>query len=330
MVPNRRSADTIARPSRTAEKRRVANDNFSGTGTAAITRRGNKRTTLFAWLLFAPALVWVALVTFVPIAKAIEYSLFQTNFTAKVKFTGLHNYVRIFTGPGAARMLAVTAIFVICSLALAVAVSLALALLLNQKLAGMTGFRTLLLLPWVTSGLLAGLLWKWVISPLVGPVPYLLTAFDHGRAGGNIDLLSTQTGAMAVLILVSVWKLYPFGMVLFLASIRTIPKELFEAARVDGATWFRQLVHITLPAIKSTLIVVAIFFTITFLTLAEVPLVITGGGPNGATDIAGLQLYQQAFQNMDTGGASALAVTIFLVNVILGGIYIRALRSDDL
>lgn len=293
-------------------------------------RPGAGRTTVLGWSLLGPSLVWVALVSFVPIGAALDLSLYKTNFITKVDFVGLKNYRDVFTGPGNIKMLVVSGIFLGCSLILAVGVSLVLAVLLDMKLAGITGFRTLLMIPWVTSGLLAGLLWKWVVSPLVGPVPYILSDITSGSPGGNVDLLSTQTGALAVLIFVVVWKLYPFGMVLFLASIRTIPRELFEAARVDGAGPLSQFRYITLPAIKNTLIIVSVFFTIMFLTMAEVPLVITGGGPSGATNVVGLDIYHEAFQVLDTGGAAALAVVVFLVNIVLGIVYIRSLRSDDI
>jgi ABC-type sugar transport system permease subunit len=289
-------------------------------------RSGRGRNTALAWLLFAPALLWVVVVTIAPIVEAIQYSLYRTNFTQRLEFIGLDNYAKVFTAPDSEHVLTVTVVYVGASLVLAFVVSLGLAYLLSLHIRGLTAFRTLLMLPWVTSGLLAGLLWKWTLSPLVGPLPYTIADVTGQQ---SVDPLSTGAGAMATLIGVSVWKIYPFGMVLLLASMRTIPLELYESASVDGAGRWAQFRHITVPALRNTSIVVASFFTIALVTMAEVPLVITGGGPNGATDIAGLHLYLTAFQFLDNGGASAYAVVLFGVNVVLGGLYIRFLRNED-
>lgn len=278
-------------------------------------------------MLFAPAVLWVAAITVAPIGNAIVYSLYNTTFTRLVSFAGAQHYIDLFTRPDALQSFSLTAIFAISSLTLSVAISLGLALLLNRKMRGITAFRTMLMLPWVTSTLLAALLWKWVISPLVGPLPFIVQQLTGVE---NFDPLATGGGAMATLIFISVWKAFPFGMVLLLASLRSIPLEYIEAARTDGASVWQQFRYITLPSIKNTLLVVTVYFSITFLTMAEVPLVLTGGGPAGATAIAGLRLYQVAFQQLDTGQASALAVVLFVINVILGIVYVRGLRSDDI
>lgn len=286
-----------------------------------------RKAVMFAWLLFAPAVLWVAAVTIAPIANAVLYSFYNTSFARLISFAGVQNYVDLFTAPDAVHSLTVTAIFATSSLALSVGTALGLALLLNRGLRGITMFRTILMLPWVTSTLLAALLWKWAISPLVGPLPYVV---QQVFGVDSFDPLATAPGAMATLIFISVWKAFPFGMVLLLASLRSIPVEYLEAARMDGAGPFQQFRFITLPAIKNTLLVVTVYFSLTFLTMAEIPLVLTGGGPAGATTLAGLKLYQEAFQLLDTGSASALAVVLFAINAVLGLIYVRGLRSEDI
>lgn len=280
----------------------------------------------FAWILFAPAIVLVAVITIAPIGNAIVYSLFDTSFAQLNSFVGLEHYKSLFTSAASLQSFAVTAIFAVASLAASLAVSLGLALLLNRSMRGITAFRTLLMLPWVTSTLLASLLWKWVISPLIGPFPVIVQALFGVK---DFDPLSSGAGALVTLIFISVWRTFPFGMVLLLASLRSIPNEYMEASSIDGAGSWAQLRFITFPAVKNTLLVVTVYFSITFLTMAEVPLVVTGGGPAGATALAGLQLYQDAFQLLDTGSASALAVILFVINAILGIFYVRGLRSED-
>lgn len=293
-------------------------------GPAARRRRA---TTVFAWMLFAPAVLWVAAVTIAPIGNAILYSFYHTSFASLDSFAGFDNYVHLFTAPDAVRSFTVTAVFAVSSLVASVAISLGLALMLNRRMRGISTFRTLLMLPWVTSTLLAALLWKWVISPLVGPLPAIVQQL-FGVQG--FDPLATAPGAMATLIFISVWKAFPFGMVLLLASLRSIPVEYIEAARMDGAGAWQQFRYITVPSIKNTLLVVTVYFSLTFLTMAEIPLVLTGGGPAGATTLAGLKLYQEAFQLLNTGSASALAVVLFVINAVLGLVYVRGLRTDDI
>lgn len=292
-----------------------------------VRSRLNRRVKLFAWLLFAPALLWVGMVTFAPILQAVEFSLFRASFLEKDEYVGLANYVDILQGPDFVPMAVRTLVYSAASLALSLVIALALAMLINHQTSGMTGIRTLLMLPWITSPLLAALLWRWAVSPLIGPISHLYSVVTGAP---EVDVLATGTGAMATLIVVSVWRAYPFGMVLLLASLRTIPKEYYEAARVDGAGFWARLRHITIPALKNTLLVVTVFFSVNFLTMAELPLVLTGGGPSGSTELIGLRLYREAFDLLNTGVASALAVLLFIANAILSWIYIRALRSEDI
>jgi len=289
-------------------------------------RRKNAKSIL-AWLLFAPSVIWVGLVTFLPIVVAAVNSFFDGQYLQQGPFVGWDNYKQALTGPGAGTSFLATLIFTVFAVALALAISLVMAITVERMGRGATAFRVIFMLPWITSPLLAGLLWQWVVAPGVGPVSSLI-----GQLIGSSTYTPLNSGpsAMVTLIVVSVWRIYPFGFILILASLRSTPRELLESAQVDGAGEWAQLRFITIPALRNTLLVVAIVFTMHLEISAELPLVLTGGGPAGTTEILGLRVYREGFILSHLGLASALAVILLVINAIVGALYVLALRNEDL
>lgn len=287
--------------------------------------RGHPRRPPLHWLLLLPALLWVAVVTIAPMAKAVETSLFDTHFLNRGSFIGVGNYVTVLSAPTFTPVLVRTLIYTAISLVVSLGVALGTAMLINQELAGLTVFRVLLMLPWVMSPLLAALMWKIVLNPSIGPGSRLIALVSPSHA----DVFAHSASAFAALVFVSVWRVYPFGMIVLLGALQTVPTELYEAAGVDGAGAVKKWVYVTIPAIRNSLLVVIVFFSLNFFTMAEVPLVLTGGGPVGSTETLGLRLYREAFTLLDTGIASALAVVLLIINLIFSWLYIRMLRTED-
>ncbi len=272
-----------------------------------------------------PSALIVLLVTFLPIIQAVQLSTYHTFFLQSGKYVGIANYSRFFTVDNTGiENIATTLIFAAGSLILTFPIAIGLALLLTRDFRGRTVVRIILILPWVVSQLLSALMSRWVLSPDLGPVGYWLTALT----GARFDALGQANTAMIAMIGTNVWRTYPYAMILTLAALTSIPKELFEAATVDGAGSWQRFRYVTWPMIQSTLLVVLIVLTVNAINMTELPLVLTGGGPASATELLGLRVYQEAFVLNNLGYASAIAVVMFGMNALMSLAYIRVLRSD--
>lgn len=278
----------------------------------------------FAWILLSPSLLVVVLVTVFPIAQAVQLSLSQSVGFQPGVFVGLENYERFFSDPLTATNLWTTAVFAVASLVLTLPLSIGLALLLNQKFPGRALVRTLLIMPWIISQLLAALMWRWVASADIGPLGYLLATLT----GERVDMFGGTTSAMVGIILANVWRTFPYAMIIVLAALQTIPEEVYEAGKADGAGAFQRLRYLTLPLIQGPLLIATIILSINAVNMVELPLILTGGGPLNATDLLGLRVYREAFQFQNFGLASAAAMVMFAANVLFSLVYIRVIKGE--
>ncbi|HZP86407.1 MAG TPA: sugar ABC transporter permease, partial [Burkholderiales bacterium] len=169
----------------------------------------------------------------------------------------------------------------------------------------------------------AAMVWRWLLNADYGPVAVALLDLGLPR----IDPLSDPHLAMLVLVLANVWRSVAFPMVLFLAALQGIPENLYRAARVDGIPAWMTFRRVTLPMLRPTLLVCVVILTLSDFNIVALPLVLTGGGPLDATDLVSLRLYREAFADYHIGTASALAILLFLVNIVLTIVYLRALRA---
>lgn len=282
------------------------------------------RPNLTPYLMMLPAVLLVALVTLAPIIQGVNLSFHETRYLRQGDFIGLRNYERFFNDPEGPQVLINSAVASIGSLTGSLSVGLGLALLLNRPFRGRVALRTLLILPWIMSPLLSALLWRFMYSPQIGPVAYILGILT----GTRFDLLGNPDTAMFGIIISAVWRTYPYGLILILAALQTIPEELYEAAKIDGAGRFQLFRHITIPMIQNTLLILVIIQTIGYFNMVELPLILTGGGPLNRTEVIGLKVYQEAFVLYNFGAASAIAVIMLLINVVISLVYIRILRNE--
>jgi multiple sugar transport system permease protein len=290
-----------------------------------IARSGGRGKIPFTPLtLMLPAILLVLLVTFAPIIQGINLSFHQTKYLRQGEFIGLDNYIRFFRDADGLHDLLNSAVASLGSLAFALSIGLALALLLNRPFRGRTALRTMLILPWIMSPLLSALLWRFMYSPQIGPIAYILGQLTNSR----FDLLGNPNTAMLGIIIAAVWRSYPYPMILILAALQTIPEELYEAGKIDGAGRFQLFRFITVPLIQNTVLIVVIILTIGYFNMVELPFVLTGGGPLDRTEVIGLRVYQEAFMLHNFGFASAIAVVMLLINIGISLIYIRILRNE--
>jgi multiple sugar transport system permease protein len=223
---------------------------------------------------------------------------------------GLDNYLRLLGSPRFWIALRNTLLFCAVAGPLSVATSLAAALLLHSPRVRLRGFfRTAFFLPVVTTLVAVAATWRYLYHPRHGLLDRAL-----GLLGiAPIDWLGDPRWALPAIILLAVWKNFGFNMVIFLAGLQSIPASLYEAARIDGASGWRQLRHVTLPMLTPTLFFVALITTIGYLQLFAEPYVMTGGGPSDATLSIVLLMYEEGFRWWNLGYAAAIAVVLFAI-----------------
>lgn len=277
-----------------------------------------KKEALEGYLFISPWLLGFLVFTLGPLVASIFISLSKWDIFSAPQFVGLENYIAMFEDPLFKKSLWNTFYYSIFSIPLGMAGGLTLALLLNQKVKGLPIFRTIFYLPSVTSGVAVALLWKWIFNPEFGIANAILNFF--GLPG--LQWLNSPTWAMPALIIMSLWGVGG-GMLIYLAGLQGIPRQLYEAAELDGAGSWACFVNITLPMLTPTLFFQLITGIIGSFQIFTQAFVMTNGGPVNATLFYVLYLYRNAFQWWKMGYASALAWFLFVVILILTLIQFR-------
>jgi multiple sugar transport system permease protein len=281
------------------------------------------RDTRTPFLFFAPAFALLGFVLLSPVVYGVWFSLQRVEYGAPTGYGGLVNFRRLFDGEGLADTFGRTALHTGLSVAFTIVIALALAVWID-RLKPRFGFvvQTIVIVPWIVSTVVATLLFRWVFVNDIGIAAYLIGTVT----GGVSDLLTEPGGAMGLLVLVSVWKRIGYAVIVLLAGLKSIPDELEEAARIDGASAWQVFRRITLPLMKTPLLLVAVVLTLSNINTVETPLILTGGGPRDATRILAIDVYERAFAVFDLGTATALALVMFAGNILLVLAYVRLSR----
>lgn len=269
-----------------------------------------RREMYTAWLFISPWVLGFIFFLALPIALSVYYSFTAFNVFQPPRWIGLANFRALSTDPLFWKALYNTAYYTFLSVPLMMIISLGIALLLNSKLRGMRIFRTIFFLPSVLSGVGVALLWLWIFNPDYGLINLLL-----GYIGieGPLWLYSPQWAKPAMVIM-SLWGLGGV-MVINLAGLQSVPEQLYEAARVDGASNWAQFRYVTLPMLSPTLFFNFITLTIGSFQVFTQAYIMTGGGPVHSTLFYVLYLFQTAFESLRMGYASAMAWILFFVIV---------------
>jgi ABC-type sugar transport system permease subunit len=287
------------------------------------------RQRLIAYGLIAPSLLLIFGVMAYPMAYTAFLS-FHTRILSRpalgTRFVGLANYLQAFQDPLFLQVFGNTLYFVVASLVIELIVGLGLALLLHRSFRGRNMVRGFILLPWMLSPVVAAFSWAWLLNDAYGLVNYLLV--QTGVIHTARSWLGTVGLAMPAVILVDVWREVPFVTVVLLAGLQSIPSEVREAARVDGASAVRAFFHVTLPLLKPSIMIALLMRTMMAVRLFELVFIMTKGGPASSTDVLATYTYREAFLNFNMGYASSLAVVILLVSLAMSLVYIRTMRSE--
>ena len=282
------------------------------------------------YLYVLPAIGVMLLVIGYPVYFTVYLAFFNTppNLALNNKiFVGLDNYARILGADSVRETTVNTLIWTVFSTFFSFAIGFGAALALNRSFPGRGLLRGVLLIPYVISAVAAAYVWRWLLHSdfgVFGAISMALGLTDH-----PINFLDNTTTVLPSLILVNVWKEFPFAMIMMLAGLQTVPDQLLRAAQVDGAGAWHRFWHITLPHLKNVSVVTILLLLVANLNGFTIPYVMTGGGPAGASEIWITQIYQIAFGRIRFGLASAYSVILFIVMMTMGYFYVRALTRGD-
>ncbi|WP_149762197.1 carbohydrate ABC transporter permease [Neomesorhizobium albiziae] len=282
------------------------------------------------YLYVLPAIVVMLVVIAYPIYYTVELSLFKTPPGLQLKdksFIGLNNYTTILMSNVFWRVTLNTVIWTLASTIIAFVLGFALALALHREFFGRGMLRAIFIIPWVISAVAASYIWKWIYHSdfgIIGVVLVQLGLVD--RPPNFIDSVST---VLASLIVVNIWREFPFAMIMMMAGLQTVPEQLLRAAQVDGASAWQRFWHVTFPHLRGVSTVTVLLLAVANFNSFIIPWIMTGGGPSNASHIWITHIYELAFGRQRWGVASAYSVLLFVILMTLGYFYVRALSQGD-
>ncbi|HET8778711.1 MAG TPA: sugar ABC transporter permease [Agromyces sp.] len=285
-------------------------------------RRGRARYVLTVLAFLLPSAIPLALFTLGPMIAAAWISLTDWNLLAPAEWVGFENYVSLLTDPETGEVFLHTVYYIVGYLPIVYVGGLAIALALNAALRGRSLLRGIYFLPVVTSWIVVALVWRWLLNPSNGVVNTVLGFFGIEGPGWWTD----PAWAMPSIILASAWKDLGFVMVILLAGLQAIDPELLDAARVDGAGWWRRLFSVTLPLLSPATFFVIVISLINGFQVFDQVYAMTGGGPGGASQVVVQQVYDLTFRYGRAGEASALSWLLFIVILAVTVMQIRGQR----
>ncbi|OON82924.1 carbohydrate ABC transporter permease [Streptomyces tsukubensis] len=301
------------------------------TGGAAGPARGRgRRGALPRWCFVAPALLYMLAFFGYPLVRNIVMS-FQhytprTFFTGESPFNGLDNWRAVLDNPLFKDSLWHTLLFTLGSLAGQFLIGLALAVFFSRRFR-LSGFvRAVLLLPWLVPMVVSAVVWRKLLDQDTGVINTLLT--DLGLADAPVHWLSSPSVALLSAILVNIWVGIPFNMVILYGGLQEIPRDLYEAAALDGAGAWRVFRSITLPMLRPVVTVVLVLGFMSTVKILDLILALTGGGPADATQTLGTVTYHMSFQQLDFGQGAVVGNVLILVSAVFAVLYLRANRAD--
>lgn len=292
---------------------------------ALATARRRRNWAPYLWVL--PAVLLYAIFKLLPMLAGLYLALIQWDGIEPAKFVGLRNFQRMLEDEVILLALLNNLKYAIGTVIGKIILSLFLALLLNQALRGRSFYRTALFLPVVMSFVVVGILWAWLYNGQFGLVNSLLQHL--GLRFLILDWLGDPKVALWSLMVVDIWKWYGFHMVIFLAGLQTIPTELYEAARIDGASRWQQFLHITLPLLQPVMLVNVTLSLMGGFGVFDIPYVMTEGGPANSTIVMALHIYIQGFKFYKFGYAAAMSYVLLTLVTVLAAIQMRLMGRES-
>lgn len=276
-------------------------------------RKLRRKNTLIAWSFIAPNFIGFLIFTLIPVLFSLLLAFMKWDSFSAPEFVGIKNFTKMIGDETFWISLKNTFLYTLGVVPLTLICSLGLAILLNQKIRGVKFFRTAFFFPYVTSLVAIAVVWSMLFHPTMGPINQFLKVFIENPPGW----LSSSDWALAAIIIVSVWRGMGYYMILYLAGLQSISKELYEAASMDGANKWKQFMNITVPSLRPTTFFVTIMLVINCFKIFDLVQVMTDGGPGRATNVLVYQVYNEAFVKFNFGYASAIAMVLFAIVLII-------------
>ena len=291
----------------------------------------NRQKLVFCYLMVAPALLLTAVLGIYPMVFSlwmgfVEYDLLRIQDFG-TPFVGLENYIHVFSDPKFVQTVINTVLFTGIAAGGVVVIGLLVSQVLNAEFRGRTTLRMLFCVPWFVPPAVASAIWMWLLNTERSPINFLLQ--DMGLTTGNIKFLTDPTtwGPFSIPMLaisaVRIWNGLPFAIIFLLAALQSIPKSLYEAAEMDGATLMQRFWYVTLPMLRPVLVILITLLVIGGLGSFEINYIMTGGGPQNLTNIMAVYSYQQGFSFFRFDLASAASGVILILTGFVCVFYIR-------
>jgi multiple sugar transport system permease protein len=290
---------------------------------AVIRRRREDRRV---WLYVLPVSAVFLFVFIGPLFYTGWTALHETTYYQIGEFSGLNSFVELLSDPDLPSSVRTTLVFSLGALIIALPAGLLSGIVLNSLHRFKRSVRSLFLLTWLLSQATAGTIWLWFLNPNFGPA----TAITKSLGFGPTDVFSSPTTALLAVTLITAWWSYPQAMLLFLGALQTIPVELRESLKVDGGGLWHDFVNITLPYLRNTIVSVVVVLLMLYVQMVTIILVTTRGGPLRATETLSMRVFNQTFNDFNLSGASATAILLFTVNIVLTLAAIRFRRKESL
>jgi multiple sugar transport system permease protein len=283
---------------------------------------------LLAYSFLWPSLLILVALLLYPLADVVRLSFHDSNLQRET-WIGLGNYSALLQDPLFYKALWQTVLFTAASVILHLLIGLGLAVLLNMQIneTFRAWARGLLIVPWLLAPTVAGMIWVLMLAPF-GVFNGLLVSLGVIDVNASVSWLGNPQTALGSVTAMNVWRAFPFFMVMLLAGLQAIPKQLYEAAEIDGATLWQQFWHITLPQLRGVITTVVLLDSIWTFRAFDPVFVMTGGGPAHSSEVLATAIYFDGFQKLRFGYASAEAVVMFVILFIVSAIYVRRTMSN--
>lgn len=282
----------------------------------------------YAYVL--PSIVVMLIVIAYPIYYTIDLSFYKTPPSLQLRdkiFVGMENYTAILSSDVFWRVTWNTVVWTVGSTVFSFMLGFGAALALHRDFFGRGVMRAILIIPWVISAVAASYIWKWIYHSDFGVIGAVLVGLGiTSRPPNFIDNVDT---VLPALIVVNIWREFPFAMIMMMAGLQTVPDQLLRAAKVDGANTWQRFWHVTFPHLSSVSTVTILLLAVSNFNSFIIPWIMTGGGPSNASHIWITHIYELAFGRQRWGVASAYSVLLFLILMTLGYFYVRALGGNE-
>jgi len=282
-------------------------------------------------IMLIPTLVSVILLTYIPVIKGFilafqNYNLFNLS---NIHFIGFRNFIAVFNDANFhfLHILMNTFLWVVVSLFFQFVLGFGLALIMKKPFKGRGIYSGLVFYPWAMSGFAIGLIWAWMFNGQFGIINDILTKI--GLIHQNIGFLSDPKYALMSVIIANIWYGVPFFAIMLLAALQSVPLELYEAAEIDGAGYFRKLFSVTIPYIKPTIINATLLRAIWIMNFPEIIYAMTSGGPANSSNILATQMINKIYNFYDFGASSAIGIMIMGIMFIYAIIYLKITSQKD-